>query len=820
MDGLVVLDISDNFAGAYCTGLMAGLGADVIKVEPPEGDPLRRSRPFFAAVPAPESSGLFHYLNAGKKSVTIDQETTMGARRFRQLGKLADVVVESFRPGVRERLGLGYEELARENPRLILTSITDFGQDGPYRDFLGGELVTYALSGLMYLTGEPDREPLRLPEGLSSSIVGCNAFTGTLAAVYVARETGMGQHVDVSSVETLASCHLRTVSTYTHTGEVMKRMGNWSSDYGLIPCRDGYLGINGISTGAAWERFCGFIGRLDLLEDPRFRDEGSRNAHGDELLAILTEWAIGQEKEATFHAAQRAGLAFAYARELDEVTRDEHLRERAFFVSVDHPVAGRLTYPGGPFRSEEHPWRQGRAPLLGEHDGEVQARFSTVQAAEMRVPLGRQHQRSLQQGRLPLEGVRVLDLGIAWAGTQCTKLLADLGAETIHIESPVRPDTRGPTRPTANSGIYPENTPGSRPWNHNGLFNERHRNKLSLCLDLRSSQGQELLEELVAVSDVLVENYSRRTVEKLGLFYERFRRINPSVIMISMPGFGHSGSLASYTSWGHTLEELSGASAITGYDGGAPQVSWIFYSDPTSGIIAAGAAMAALQHLRSTGHGAHIELAQLEATIRLIGHAFLNYQASGHIPERVGNIHPWAAPAGVYRCAGNDNWLALEVLSDQEFQSLCAVIGKHTLAEDSRFADGASRYKNRDALDRVIAEWTKSRNSQEAMPLLQGAGVRAGAVLSAPELLADPHLAARGFFQTISHPEAGRYPVPGMHFKLSGTPGAIRTPAPVLGQHNRLILKEILGRDEGEVAVLERDRVVATTPADTETLPV
>lgn len=377
---LRVLDLSDGVAGAHCTALLAGLGADVIKVEPPQGDPLRRYGPFPSDQPHAERSALFLYENTGKRSVTLDLRNEAGARLLLDLARRADAVIESFPPGTLGPLGLGYAALSRENHRLVLTSITWFGQDGPYGDWSGGPMVTFAQGGLMDLSGEPEREPLRMPSYVLERIVALNAFTATLAATYEAETSGQGQAIDVSFMETVASIHEHTVPTVVFKGEAPRRVGNLALPWVLVPCKDGYLGFNGVTGGNRWERLCNLLGMPELKDDPRFKDGGARNRNGHELAMVIYNWAAGQEKNEVFHRAQRVGLPLGYVQEVDEVLAMEQLRVRGFFAPVDHPAAGTLEYPTLPLRytdgvrrGHEPPRSLRRAPLLGEHTEEVLA---------------------------------------------------------------------------------------------------------------------------------------------------------------------------------------------------------------------------------------------------------------------------------------------------------------------------------------------------------------------------------------------------------------------------------------------------------------
>lgn len=375
---LKVLDLSDGVAGAHCAAILAGLGADVIKVEPPQGDPLRRYGPFPADQPHPERSALFLYENTGKRSVTLDLRNEAGASLLRDLARRADAVIESFPPGTLDQLGLGYATLSRANPRLVLTSITWFGQDGPYGGWSGGPMVTFAQGGLMHLSGEPEREPLRMPSYVLERIVALNAFTATLAATYEAETSGQGQTVDISFIETVASIHEFTVPTVVFKGQAPRRVGNLALPWVLVPCKDGYLGFNGVTAGNRWERLCELLGMRELRDDPRFKDGGARNRNGHELAMVIYQWAQDKGKNEVFHRAQQAGLPLGYVQEVDEVLAMEQLRVRGFFAPVEHPVAGTLEYPTLPLRYTDGV-RQGhgpprslrRAPLLGEHTEEI-----------------------------------------------------------------------------------------------------------------------------------------------------------------------------------------------------------------------------------------------------------------------------------------------------------------------------------------------------------------------------------------------------------------------------------------------------------------
>jgi crotonobetainyl-CoA:carnitine CoA-transferase CaiB-like acyl-CoA transferase len=387
-------------------------------------------------------------------------------------------------------------------------------------------------------------------------------------------------------------------------------------------------------------------------------------------------------------------------------------------------------------------------------------------------------------------------------------------AEVIKVEACRKMDGyRGGPAPDAGSRYYPNGEPGERPWHRHAYFNTLNRNKLGITLDLTTPEGVDIVKQLVAVSDVLVENYSSRVMRQLGLHFEILNAINPRLIMCSMPGFGLTGPHKDYVAYGTTIEAMSGLASLLGYEDGPPMHSGMAYGDPVAGITAADAVLTALLHRDRTGTGQHVEVAQVEAASCLIGEAFMDYFMNKRLPSRQGNRHRSAAPHGCYPTAGDDQWVAIAVCSDAEWQRFCKAIGQPALADDSRFADALSRWKNQAELDEIVAAWTCQHDHYAVMRILQAAGVAAGPVLSADELLADPQLVARGFFVEMEQPEVGRHPYPTLPARSSVFPTPlVRRPAPRLGEHNRLVLQELLGLPEERIAKLEQDGVIGTEP--------
>ena len=412
-----------------------------------------------------------------------------------------------------------------------------------------------------------------------------------------------------------------------------------------------------------------------------------------------------------------------------------------------------------------------------------------------------------------LEGIRVLDLTRVWSGPLACRMLADFGAEVIRIEDKIaRGPARVPSAYTRASGLYPDGEPGERPWNRNGFLNEMNRNKLSITLQLDTEAGADVFCKLVAMSDVVVENYSPRVMANFGLDYERLRQVKQNLIMVSMPGYGLDGPYRDRVAFGTTLEPEIGMSYLMGYPDRGPQRLGIAYPDPLAGIHAASAIMMALWHRRRTGRGQHVDLSQFETAAGVIGEAFIEYQLTGRRPERLGNGHATMAPHGCYPCRGEDRWLTLAVRDEPEWQALCKVLGHPELAGDARFSTAEERRRHRDELDRHINEWTKNQDASEAMRILQSAGIPAGVVSDAQQLATDEHLKARGFFPRLSHPDAGTYPYPGQPIHLSATPATFRTDAPTLGEHNETLLRDLLGLSAQEYEELIEDGIICDRP--------
>jgi crotonobetainyl-CoA:carnitine CoA-transferase CaiB-like acyl-CoA transferase len=408
---------------------------------------------------------------------------------------------------------------------------------------------------------------------------------------------------------------------------------------------------------------------------------------------------------------------------------------------------------------------------------------------------------------LPLAGVRVLDLGMFWAGPYAGRLLADMGAEVIKVEGPRRPD---PLR-LVPRGLFPNGEPGTHPWNRSGMINERNRNKLGIALDLVHARGKALFKDLVAISDVVLENFSARVMPKLGLDYPVLRQVNPRLVMVSIASQGLTGPERDYVSVDPIVQALSGLASLTGPPEEMPKIRALF-SDPLAAVLAAGGALAGLLACQQTGQGVHIDCSQREMLTAVMGSALMDYAMNGRVATTQGNDDPTKIIQGCFPCQGERGWVTISIDTEDTWQRLCGVLGHPDWTREPHFAEVAQRRQHRQEAQAYLAEWTRSRTKFEVTQQLQAAGIPAGPVLSAKELFDDGHLQEREFFEVCTHPEAGTHSYYGRPMQLTKTPLRNNRPAPCFGEHNHYVFGELLGLSDEDIATLIREEIVSTHP--------
>lgn len=415
--------------------------------------------------------------------------------------------------------------------------------------------------------------------------------------------------------------------------------------------------------------------------------------------------------------------------------------------------------------------------------------------------------------RLPLERIRILDLTQAWSGPFATQILADLGAEVIKVEARQRMDPwRGASSAMQGGDIYPPDGQGARP--HNRVFNANsvNRNKYGITIDLSRERGRDLFRKLVPFADVVAENFTPRVMNQLDLGFAALSGIRPGLVMLSMPAYGGTGPYANFPGIGSTIEPMAGNSYLLGYEGGPPLNSGVMYSDAVAGAFGAAAVLTGLHHKERTGRGQHIDLSQQEAMLAMLGHAVVAHSLTGETPTQQGNRDTQMAPHRNYRCQGHDQWVAIAARDDEDWTRLCEAIGRPGLAADPRFARTASRLDNRAVVDLIVEGWTSQRPAAEVESALQAAGVPVGKVRTMAEIHACPQLNTRDFLTSVDHPDAGRHTTAGIPVRLSRSPGAVRRPAPGLGEHSVELLRRFLHLPDDEIADLIADGITGDEP--------
>jgi len=785
-----VVDFTHYTAGPYCTKLLAGFGAEVIKVERPQtGDAMRSCGPFMQnAKDDLETSIPFLWLNTGKKSVTLDLKTETGRQMAKELIRGADVLVENFSPGVMQRLGLDYQAVQDINPGIIMTSISNFGQSGPYKDYQADEITLNALSGGMSVTGDPDKEPLAAGPSLYQYTAGQHAYIGTLMALFQKGDDGRGQFVDVSIQESGLE-HIEIALTYNlQKGENRKRGGHMFVPWNTYDCQDGQAVVIAMPY-RHWHR------AAEIFNDPALFDKKydhlpERIKNRDEYEARLRPCVKALRKKDLFHAGQKRGLAFGYIASLEEAARSPQHQDRNFFTELHHPRAGSHPCCNAPFQMSATPWTTLRSPLLGEHNADIYQGL-LGHGSRRNQSIGRTENHMKRE--LPLTGIRVLDLSHSWAAPHCGRILADFGAEVIKIEYIKRLCLlRGARK---DPQIYNQ---------HPGWL-QVNRNKYAITLDLQAVEDREVFTDLVKITDVVITNFRPGSMEKLGLGYEDITRIKDDVIFLSMSSFGDTGPYAHYAGYGAVFEALGGINSLTAYDRDSRPCR-IKEIDVTNGSAGAGAVMTALIHRRKTGQGQYIDLSQLEAaTHATIGEHLLAVAMNADQTLPRGNRHWKYAPQGCYRCRGQDKWVVITVRTEAEWERFCEVAEHPEWKTDERFASLSDRMANHDKLDKLINQWTGTRENIEIMERLQANNICAGAVLDVDDLGKNPHLEDRGYFAAEKQSPDTRFP--GMPFALSESPGKVAWRGPALGRHNEHILCHLLGRSPEEVTPIKESEV-------------
>jgi crotonobetainyl-CoA:carnitine CoA-transferase CaiB-like acyl-CoA transferase len=791
LSGLRVLDLTGRMGG-YCGLLLANLGAEVILIEPPGGDPMRREGPFKNDHSDREQSLSFAAYHTNKRGVVLDLENDEARATFRELVRHADVVIEDQPAGRLDRLGLGYQELQSLNPALVMTSITGFGQSGPYRDFKSPNIVAFAMGGLMNLCGHPGRAPLMGPCDVAYHLGSVHAAFGTLIALFNRRASGRGGHVDVSLQDVLvADPFLRIIMRYSVTGEVPERTGHSQSTTvaETYQCKDGYARIF-VNQADHWNRFVEWLGRPPELLDPKFENAQNRFPLRETIDRLVEARTLNYEAKKFFNEFQSLRLAAAPINSPSAFLADEQTRHRNFVTTVEHSALGRHDFPGDPYRFSESPWRVERgAPLFGENQEQIRQQLgrpsSWLSESISAVP-------SLPSGK-PFEGIHVISFPTGIVGPALAGLLAQHGAQVISIEA-------------GRSARSPQH--GQKFQTASDL--ESNRDRRRIVIDMKHPDGVALAKKLIAKSDVVVENFSARVMASWGLDYPRIKEISPEIIMASLQAFGQTGPRREFVSFGPILMSYSGMAYLwrdpeIERPGAGCQTAFPDYVAPSYGAVAI---LAAVHYRARTGKGQYIDISQAETAASMIGPAYLEYLITGREPQPQGNFSAVAAPHGCYRCKGDDRWCVIAVQTQEEWICFCQVAGHREWLTDHRFSELSARIKYRQELDYWIEKWTTKYTPHQVMVMLQREGIAAAVVQTAEDLYRDPHLRERGFAREVYHPQVGWVTRAGSSVRLTEQRLTPRGFTHTAGEDNEAVLRNFLGLSSAEISDLVDRKVL------------
>lgn len=849
LDGVRVIEIADETA-EYVGMALAGLGAEVIKIEPRGGAGTRQFGPFLGDEAGPERSLHFWAYNRGKKSIVLDLETPEGTASLRRLLESASILLDASEGKAASALGVAPPEMAAQFPGLIVARMTPFGDTGPWKDHKASDLIHLALGGIMMNCGyDPDPRkhydtpPVAPQLWHAYHIAGDQMVTGIIAALLHHLHTGEGQDICLAIHEAVSknteldvmSWVMRRAPLYrqtcrhatenpTHVPSIgSTKDGRWYIATGvsvrdqtsLVPFLASYgmqadLGLPGEVADSKARAVPGSGG----ADESKFRVQ-------EVVQRFIRAWRYDTMP---WWEAQAAGLLWAPLRKPHENVADVHWQKRGSFAEIDHPEHGRgFHYPVSRWLSTETRWKAGRrAPLLGEDTDAVMGSLAPRPAptAPARPRGGDAPKLSPWNKPFPLQGVRIFDFSWFLASAGGTRFAAALGADVIKVEWKDNPDTRlAAMSPVGGREARRQATgplKGVTDSDMGGQFNNKNSGKSGLSLNIRTPKGLEIAKKLIAQSDVVAEGFSPGVLDRLGLGYAEQKKLRPDIIYVQQSGMGGTGTYGRFRTIGPVAAAFAGTSEMSGLPEPAMPAGWGYsFLDWIGAYSFATAILGALYYRDRTGKGQWIDSSQCESGIFLGGVPVLDWSANGRAWSRIGNRSPYkpAAPHGAYRCDGQDRWIAIACFSEAEWQGLCRVAKRPDWAADPRFVTLEARLSHQDALEAAIGEWTIGQEAYACMTALQAAGVPAGVCQNAEDRCdRDPQLPALDWFTEVTGTKIGRWPVTEIPAKLAATPpysgGIIDRGAPGYGEDNARLLGELLGYSAAQVQALRDENVI------------
>lgn len=792
---LRIVEIGSSAATSYCARLFSDFGADVQKVEPPVGDPLRGSAPL---TPGGQSAW-FAFLNFNKSSTIMDKNDPDASTQLMALIKDCDILLDGRAVDSAGCPSIDIAAIRQQRPGLIYLEASWFGREGPYAQFAASDSTVRALAGLVKLVGPVEGPPLHAPDFQTGIVAGLWGFIAAASSVIARMQGEAARSWSLSIFESNVALSEYLIFEAFSRGDVVRRMGInrfWPTfPAGIYETRKGWLGVT-TGTPTQWRAFCDMLGLSELRDDPALVFGADRLQHIEKIERQFIPRLKTRTAQEWFAEGLKRKIPIVPMPEISDLVQDSEKEKRGAIVPILLGEEEGLTAGSMQRLTLTPPSRGGRVPAPGEQQAFANAR---------RHPFGTAPRPSgcIDADRQLLQGIRVIDFSMGWAGPLCTRTLADLGADVIKIEAIQYPDWwRGVDRRPA----YVD----SQMYEMKAEFCIMNRNKRGITLDLTRPQGLTLAKRLLAGADIVVSNYSVDVLPKLGLGYDVLRALNPRAVMMSMSAFGANSIHGNCRAYGSTLEQGSGLPSVIGGADAPPVMSHIAFGDAVGGLNGCAAVLVALTHARNTGEGQFIDLAQIECMMPFAAPWITVHSIDGMPPTRYGNRHPQFVPHGCFRCAGEDSWIMVAATDVDMWQRLATLVGRPDWAMDASLKSSEVRRGIEDMIERDIAAWTLTRDADQAMSELQAVRIAAGVARLPVDLLKDRHLGSRAFLQQVERAFIGTHPQPSMPIREGARPFAIRTAAPTLGQHNREILSGLLGLSDAEIAQLARDGIIGT----------
>ena len=800
-----VLDFTDE-RGELAGMVLGDLGADVIRIEPPEGSAARRGGLVVGKGVRAGDSIQFIAYNRNKRSVALALCEPRDRDSLISLVKSAHVIFESFPEGELERHGIGFDTLREWNPDIVLVRISAFGVDGPHAGHAASDLTIAAMSGSVSVQGTPTRAPVRVSTPQSWRHAGAwGATAAMIALAAVARGSG-AQYVDVSAPAAMTWTMLDQVAAAAHGLPRRERIGSSFAHAGVtyqsvFPCRDGYAtlspGSSEMDPLIDWlveeELLVASYREKDFAAPFEIPREGQENFPLALLLEKGAELVARYDREELMQAYIERGVRTAPLNGPRELLGFHHLAEREYWITQSLGEAQEARAPGPFVRSSRFAFsRQCPAPRIGEHTETIGQSSPTTAERRQGARAG-----------LPFHDVRIADFTWAVAGPTTTKILADQGAEVIRIESFSRPDVLRWLPPYLDDIEGADRSYAWAQWN---------TGKRSIALNLKTEGGAALARRLITWANVVVENFSPGTMDRLGLGYDTVQAINPRAVMLSSTLMGQPGCGAHIGGWGNQAASIAGFYEFTGWPDLPPDGPYFAHTDVIAPMFGACALMAAIDHQRRTGKGQYLDASQLEAALHFLAPELLAHQTNKTTFPRLGNRHLLDAPQGIYPCHGEPAWCAIAIDTDAQWRCLREVLGAPPWSAEPSLDTAAGRQQRHDEIDRHLTGWTRELPAREVMDWLQKAGVPCGVVQGTDDLKDDPQYRHRQFFHTHRHTLHGEAWYAAYPFHIQGEPQKTRFAAPCIGEHSTEVMRDVLGMDTSEIEQAQRDGAVETDP--------